>query len=93
MNLAGMIVETVKAFCAESPANSLTGDGGEAVWGLPLVGAIDERGYDKVKCHAYIREVTAIHARTLLGAEVTPCGLCQVGIPCEERIPPGVAGV
>lgn len=56
------------------------------------VGAIDERGHDKVKCHAYIREVTAVHARVLLGAQVTPCGLCQVGIPCEERIPQGLAG-
>jgi len=56
------------------------------------VGAIDERGHDKVGCHAYIREVTAVHARALLGTDVTPCGLCQVGIPCEERIPPGLEG-
>jgi epoxyqueuosine reductase QueG len=51
-------------------------------------GAISEAGHDKHKCHAYIREVTAVTAKSLLGVEVTPCGLCQVKIPCEREIPP-----
>lgn len=49
--------------------------------------AISEAGHDKQKCHAYLREVTAVHAKAALGVEVTPCGLCQVKIPCEREIP------
>jgi epoxyqueuosine reductase len=49
--------------------------------------AIDLSGHDKEKCRAYIREVTAPYAQRQFGVDATPCGLCQVGIPCEERTP------
>lgn len=49
--------------------------------------AISEAGHDKDKCMAYIREVTAPYAQRTFGTQATPCGLCQVGIPCERRVP------
>ncbi len=51
------------------------------------VDAIDESGHDKDKCFDYIRQVTAPYAQKTYGTEATPCGLCQVRIPCEDRIP------
>lgn len=51
------------------------------------VGAIDAAGHDKGECHAYIREVTARYASDRFGIAATPCGLCQVAIPCESRNP------
>jgi len=50
-------------------------------------GAISESGHDKQKCMNYIRKVTAPYVKKELGVEVTPCGLCQVGVPCESKIP------
>ncbi len=50
-------------------------------------GAITEKGHDKDRCHDYIRQVTAPHARQSYGVEATPCGLCQVAVPCEARNP------
>jgi epoxyqueuosine reductase len=49
--------------------------------------AIDLSGHDKEKCRAYIREVTTPYAQQQFGVDATPCGLCQVGIPCEKRSP------
>ena len=51
------------------------------------VDAISPGGHDKIACHNYIRQVTAPYAKQLSGQEVTPCGLCQVLIPCEHRNP------
>ncbi|WP_298039034.1 4Fe-4S ferredoxin [uncultured Desulfuromonas sp.] len=51
------------------------------------VGAITREGHDKAGCFKYIRGVTAVHARKILGIDATPCGLCQVAIPCESRNP------
>lgn len=51
------------------------------------VDAISPSGHDKIACHNYIRQVTAPYAKQLSGQEVTPCGLCQVRIPCEHRNP------
>ena len=50
-------------------------------------GAISADGHDKDRCHAYIRETTAPYAQQTFGTLATPCGLCQVGIPCESRVP------
>lgn len=51
-------------------------------------GAISEAGHDKVKCHAYIRQVTAVFVeQEQLGFKVNSCGLCQTGVPCESRNP------
>ncbi|MFO7983828.1 MAG: 4Fe-4S ferredoxin [Desulfuromonadales bacterium] len=52
--------------------------------------AIDASGHDKDACHTYIREVTAPEARHRFETEATPCGLCQVKVPCEARIPAGL---
>ncbi|MFO7811854.1 MAG: 4Fe-4S ferredoxin [Pelovirga sp.] len=51
------------------------------------VAAISKSGHDKILCHKYIRQVTAPFAKQLSGQAVTPCGLCQVRIPCEHRNP------
>ncbi|WP_321392571.1 4Fe-4S ferredoxin [uncultured Desulfuromusa sp.] len=51
------------------------------------VDAITAKGHDKKACFDYIRGVTAPYAKEILGAYETPCGLCQVKIPCERRNP------
>lgn len=48
-------------------------------------------GHDKQGCCDYIREKTTPFVEQTYGTGATPCGLCQVGIPCEARIPPGLA--
>ncbi len=52
-------------------------------------GAITETGHDKKKCFEYIREITTPYSRKNYKTGATPCGLCQVKIPCEKRIPVG----
>lgn len=49
--------------------------------------AINEDGHDKPKCFDYIRNVTTPYVRDNYGTGATPCGLCQVKIPCEARSP------
>ena len=49
--------------------------------------AISHDGHDKKACFNYIKTVTAPYAEKILGAYETPCGLCQVKIPCERRNP------
>jgi len=51
------------------------------------VNAISSAGHDKKACFKYIREVTAPYSEKVLGTWETPCGLCQVKIPCERRNP------
>ncbi|PLX80497.1 MAG: 4Fe-4S ferredoxin [Desulfuromonas sp.] len=51
------------------------------------VKAITPAGHDKERCFDYIRGTTAPYAQSTYGTEATPCGLCQVKIPCEDRIP------
>jgi epoxyqueuosine reductase QueG len=51
-------------------------------------GAISERGHDKPACKAHIRGVMRPYVEAeQLGFGVNSCGLCQVGVPCEARIP------
>jgi epoxyqueuosine reductase QueG len=47
-------------------------------------------GHDKQACFDYIRGTTTPYASRTYGTGATPCGLCQVGIPCEERVPPAL---
>ncbi|MDT8441658.1 MAG: 4Fe-4S ferredoxin [Desulfuromonadales bacterium] len=54
--------------------------------------AIAATGHDKPACHTYIREVTTPYVQQHYGTGTTPCGLCQVKIPCEAGIPKGGAG-
>jgi epoxyqueuosine reductase QueG len=49
--------------------------------------AINKDGHDKPKCFDYIRNVTTPYVRDNYGTGATPCGLCQVKIPCEARSP------
>ena len=49
--------------------------------------AITEAGHDKEKCFDYIRNVTTPYATQHFGTGATPCGLCQVRIPCEAKKP------
>jgi epoxyqueuosine reductase len=49
--------------------------------------AISREGHDKEKCSRYVHEVAAKYAQSQFGFTVTPCGLCQVGVPCESGIP------
>jgi len=52
--------------------------------------AIDDNGHDKTRCHAYIRGKTAPYVQQRFQIQATPCGLCQVKIPCENSIPPQI---
>jgi len=49
--------------------------------------AIRPEGHDKPACFDYIRNVTTPYVRENYGTGATPCGLCQVKIPCEARSP------
>ncbi len=51
------------------------------------IDAINEEGHDKPACFDYIRNVTTPYVRDNYGTGATPCGLCQVKIPCETRSP------
>ena len=52
-----------------------------------------EEGHLKPACFSYIREVTAPYATETYGTGATPCGLCQVKIPCEAKVPPALLPV
>ncbi|MCD6269071.1 MAG: 4Fe-4S ferredoxin [Deltaproteobacteria bacterium] len=52
--------------------------------------AISAEGHDKKACFNYIKTVSAPYAEKILGTYETPCGLCQVKIPCERRNPTNV---
>ncbi len=52
-------------------------------------GAITEEGHDKVKCQAYQREDIGYLLKEY-DVGVAGCGLCQVEVPCEYRIPPKI---
>ncbi len=50
-------------------------------------GAISFSGHNKELCAKYIMNETSPWVERNLGEKVSSCGLCQVGIPCESRIP------
>ncbi|MBI5657886.1 MAG: epoxyqueuosine reductase [Geobacter sp.] len=53
------------------------------------VDALSREGHNKNACRAFVygTAVDAVAAR--YGVTATGCGLCQTGVPCEGRIPPG----
>lgn len=51
------------------------------------IDAITAKGHDKPKCCDYIRQITAPYVQEHYGTGATPCGLCQVKIPCEACAP------
>ncbi len=50
-------------------------------------GAISETGHDKDACLSYISTVTTPYVNQHYKTGATPCGLCQVAIPCESVRP------
>ncbi|WP_429884705.1 4Fe-4S ferredoxin [Geoalkalibacter halelectricus] len=60
---------------------------GACVRRCPVNAITTAHGHDKERCHTYIREVTTPYTAERIGAGATPCGLCQVKIPCEARVP------
>jgi len=67
------------------------GQCGACVRRCPADAITTVHGHDKERCRQYIREVTTPHATQAYGTGATPCGLCQVRIPCEDRIPAALA--
>jgi epoxyqueuosine reductase len=51
-------------------------------------GAISkEKGHDKKRCQEYIDTKTPQYIKEHFGIDIYGCGLCQVAVPCESRIP------
>jgi epoxyqueuosine reductase QueG len=49
---------------------------------------ISSQGHDKPACKGYVRGTASPFVeREQLGFPVNSCGLCQTGVPCEDRIP------
>jgi len=51
------------------------------------VGALSERGHDKIPCSKHVHETCKSYIVERFGFEGYACGLCQTGVPCESRIP------
>ena len=54
-------------------------------------GAVSEKGHDKLKCFQVLYEkqkpwLEGAHGQGYIG-NYAGCGLCQTGVPCENRIP------
>lgn len=60
---------------------------GACVLRCPVTAITTAEGHDKQACFVYIREKTTPFVEQTYGTGATPCGLCQVRIPCESRIP------
>lgn len=51
-------------------------------------GAITESGHDKAKCKAYKANILeTVQSMYGVSLHICPCGLCQVGVPCESGVP------
>jgi epoxyqueuosine reductase QueG len=50
-------------------------------------GAISGQGHDKIRCREHLRSSTAPYVEEHYGFAGYGCGLCQTGVPCEDRIP------
>lgn len=61
---------------------------GACVRRCPADAITTDDGHDKTACFSYIREVTTPYTTQTYGTGATPCGLCQVKIPCEGQVPP-----
>lgn len=53
----------------------------------PAEAITTSEGHDKQGCCTYILETTATYATKTYGTGATPCGLCQVKVPCEVQLP------
>jgi len=52
-------------------------------------GAITEKGHDKQRCSDYV-DTTRAFVEEHYHFKGYGCGFCQVGVPCESRIPEGI---
>jgi ferredoxin len=52
-------------------------------------GAITEKGHDKQRCSDYV-DATHAFVEEHYHFKGYGCGFCQVGVPCESRIPEGI---
>ena len=51
-------------------------------------GAISEKGHDKIKCQAYLRDIGYSASKEYDNdRSIAGCGLCQVKVPCEFQNP------
>jgi len=50
-------------------------------------GAITEKGHDKEACSRYMNQVISPKVNETYGVTISGCGLCQVKVPCESKIP------
>jgi len=57
------------------------------------VGALSEKGHDKISCQKHTRETCQRYINEHYGFDFHACGLCQAGVPCESRIPVQEGGV
>lgn len=53
----------------------------------PAATITTSEGHDKKACFTYILEKTAPYVSKTYGTDDTPCGLCQVEVPCEAQVP------
>jgi epoxyqueuosine reductase QueG len=51
------------------------------------VDALSENGHDKLKCLQHLKPATEEYVKANYHFDGYGCGLCQVGVPCESRIP------
>lgn len=51
------------------------------------VGALGPEGHDKRRCMAHLRPASRDFVMANYGFDGYGCGLCQTGVPCEDRIP------
>ena len=71
-----------RAWCAY-----FTGHGCMACAERCPVGAISEKGHEKIACLKYLVEVSSPHCKETYGFEAYGCGLCQTKVPCGNGIP------
>ncbi|MBI2876797.1 MAG: epoxyqueuosine reductase [Candidatus Tectomicrobia bacterium] len=50
-------------------------------------GAITEAGHDKARCVTYMLTEVGPACKGEYQVDITGCGLCQTGVPCQSRIP------
>jgi epoxyqueuosine reductase QueG len=53
------------------------------------VDALSKNGHDKIKCLQHLKPATEEYVKANYHFDGYGCGLCQVGVPCESRIPVG----
>jgi epoxyqueuosine reductase len=60
---------------------------GKCVDRCPAGAISKEKGHDKKRCQEYIDKETPGYIKEHFGIDIYGCGLCQVAVPCESRIP------